>query len=240
MAEKKDKTNKTTVKRVFKNLGKDFSAAAKDKKRWLVCLSELLISGILIAVDLLTKHFIYGRCKVEGDIILIKGVLRFTAKENTGAAFGVFGDSPSALTVVSIICSAILIFFIFYSYPRRNKFLRSALILTTAGALGNVADRLSFGYVRDMVYFELTDFAVFNFADSCLTVGTVLLLIYVIFVYNREEREKEAAEEAEKVKAKLALVRSEENSPEESTSAETADPGITPGEPKDGVGKTED
>lgn len=202
------KPDKDALRKDFESYKKDFLTAVKDKKRWIACLIELGIMCLLLAVDLLTKHFIYGHCETQGDIIIIDGVIRFTAIKNTGASFGIFKNATTALTVVSLICSIILILFIFYSYPRKNKWLRSALVMITAGALGNVIDRLHFGYVRDMVYFELIDFAVFNFADSCLTVGTAVLIIYIIFFYTKEEesirKQKEEAKYAKTVEALLA------------------------------------
>lgn len=201
------KPDKETLRKDFNSYKKDFLAAIKDKKRWISCLIEIGIMCLLLAVDLLTKHYVYGHCETQGDIVIIDGVIRFTAVKNTGASFGIFKNATTALTVVSLICSIILILFIFYSYPRKNKWLRSALVMITAGALGNVIDRLHFGYVRDMVYFELIDFAVFNFADSCLTIGTVVLIIYIIFFYSKEEesinKKKEEAEYAKTVEALL-------------------------------------
>jgi len=75
--------------------------------------------------------------------------------------------------------------------------------MITGGAIGNLIDRIALGFVRDFVYFELIDFAVFNFADSFLTVGTALLIIYVLFFFGKEEEEehkkklKESAQNAE-------------------------------------------
>lgn len=208
------KPDKEEIKKDFASYKKDFQIAVKDKKRWITCLIELLIMCAFLAVDQLTKKFVYGSCVSNGDIVIIDGVIRFTAVQNTGASFGIFKNSTAALTVVSLICSIILILFIFYSYPRRNLWLRSSLILITAGALGNVIDRLYFGYVRDMVYFELIDFAVFNFADSCLTVGTVVLIIYILFFYGKDEEEARKKREAEKA---LSCADGKENVPAEIT-----------------------
>ncbi len=213
------KPNKDEIKKDFASYKKDFDVAVRDKKRWITCLIELAIMCAFLAVDLLTKHFVYGKCVSDGDIIIIDGVIRFTAVRNTGASFGIFKNSTAALSVVSLICSIVIILFIFYSYPRRNLWLRSALILIAAGALGNVIDRLHFGYVRDMVYFELIDFAVFNFADSCLTVGTVVLIIYILFYYGKDE------EAARKKREEKALAEAG-NKP-----AEPADPVVGSAEP---------
>lgn len=195
-----------------------FTIAVKDKKRWLVCGIELLIVVALIIVDLLTKKYVYGYCSEQEDIILIKGVLRFHAVENTGASFGIFANHTMALTIVSLICAVVLFLFIFYSYPRRNLWLRSALILILAGAIGNIVDRLALGYVRDFIYFELINFAVFNFADSCLTVGTIVLIVYMLFFYSKEEKEineKKTKEKAEKAVQERNIVSETDETGEE-------------------------
>ena len=177
----------------------NFKREIVNKNRWLTCLLELLIVGLLIAADLLTKKYIYGACLEKKKIDLISGVLSLVPVQNTGASFGMLSGKTLYLTVVSTICAAFLVFFIFYTYNRRNLWLRSALILITAGAIGNIIDRIALGYVRDFIYFELINFAVFNFADSCLTVGTIVLLVYILFFYSKEEQE------AARKKAKQAV-----------------------------------
>lgn len=207
----KEEKKKIDFKKLAIDLKKGFLVGIKDKKRWLVCLIEILIAGVLIAIDLITKEFIYGHCKENGRINIIEGVICFTSVENTGAGFGIFSNDTLALTIISIICSVFLTIFIFYSYPRRNLWLRSALIMILGGAIGNIVDRIALGYVRDFIYFELIDFAVFNFADSCLTVGTIVLIIYIIFFYGKEEKEKEKKKQEEEMLAMQSVEQSTEN-----------------------------
>ena len=197
----KDTDEKKSFKAFLQESKEGFKIAVKDKKRWMTCLIEILIAGALIAIDLITKKYVYGYCNENGKINIIKGVICFQSTENTGASFGIFGNQTTALTVVSLICACILFLFIFYSYPRRNLWLRSALILILAGAIGNIIDRLALGYVRDFIYFELINFAIFNFADSCLTVGTIVLIIYMLFFYSKDEKEaaEKKAQAAEKI-----------------------------------------
>lgn len=197
----KKESKKEQFIRIGKELKEGFSIGIRDKKRWLTCLIEVFIAGILVAIDLITKEFIYGSCVENGKINIIEGVFSFTAVENTGAGFGIFANNTLALTIVSFICSIILIAFMFYSYKRRNLWLRSALILILGGAIGNIVDRIMLGYVRDFIYFELINFAVFNFADSCLTVGTIVLIIYVVFFYSKEEKELQELRKAQNEKS---------------------------------------
>lgn len=180
---------KNTTKENIIKLKLDCKIAVADKKRWFFCLLELLIIALLIVFDMLTKKYIYGYCDANKDIIIIKDIIRFTATTNTGAGFGMLKGKTTLLTFISFISALILVVLIFYSYQRRNKWLRSSLVLIVAGAVGNLIDRMFLGYVRDFVYFELINFAVFNFADSFLTIGTILLIIYVLFFYTKDEEE---------------------------------------------------
>lgn len=61
------------------------------------------------------------------------------------------------------------------------------MVLLAAGGLGNFIDRLFLGYVRDFLYFKLIDFPVFNVADSYVTIGLVILIILIMFVYNEKD-----------------------------------------------------
>ncbi len=196
--EEKKKSRKEVLAETKINLAREI----RNKKRWGVCGIETAIVLVLIIVDLLTKKYVYGACLEQGKIDIIAGVLSLVPVQNTGASFGMLSGQTQYLTVVSFISGLFLFFFIFYSYNRRNLWLRSSLILITAGAFGNVIDRITLGYVRDFIYFELIDFAVFNFADSCLTVGTIVLIIYIVFFYSKEEEEirkkKLAAAKAQK------------------------------------------
>lgn len=214
-------------KAMLKEMRSAFSVAIRDGRRWLVCFAELLISGAFLAVDQLTKRYVYGACLARPNkrIELIPGVICFYATENTGASFGIFRDATVALAAISLVCSFLLLIFVFYTYKRRNPWLRVSLILILAGAVGNVVDRLAFGCVRDFVYFELIDFAVFNFADSCLTVGTIVLLVYVLLFYAKEEKLR-ASNGAEPAKSSdlgpAAVARDSEPVTSDSAPAETA------------------
>jgi len=193
---------KPKTKEIIEKQKKLFAVAVRDKKRWITCGIELAIVVALIVADLLTKRYIWGYCDTHGrSLRFIPGFMRFTAARNTGAAFGMFSSSVLALAVVSLICTIGLIAFIFYSYPRRNLTFRTALIFITAGAFGNNVDRFALRYVRDFIEFEFMNYAIFNFADACLTVGTILLLVYLVCNYSSDEKAKlEKAKQEEEAK----------------------------------------
>jgi lipoprotein signal peptidase len=191
MGKASDKLN-----RVPNRLKTVFLENVKNKKLLTVFLIELAVIGLIILIDELTKIFIYQPIAdgLRGDIIIIPGVLRLTSVENTGASFGVFSEHTEALAAVSCISAVILIVVMFFALKIKSLWFRGALVGIVAGGLGNFIDRVMLGYVRDFVYFELIDFAVFNVADSALTIGTIMLLIYIIFIYKEPKKPKEAAE----------------------------------------------
>lgn len=163
-----------------------------DKKKLLIwLLLDFLFIGVWLAVDLLTKEFVYGPMAMgDPDIIIWRGVLRLTPVENTGASFGIFQGKTDILTIISLVTVAVMTLVMVFSIKVRNGWYRSALILLIAGGLGNIIDRLALGYVRDWIYFELIDFAVFNLADTGLCVGCALLIIFVIFFYKPVDKKK--------------------------------------------------
>lgn len=168
----------------------------EKKTKIKILLLELAFVILVLAFDQITKLIIYHPIEKSGnDILLIKGVLRFTSVENYGASFGIFQDKTVLLTIFSSISLIGFGVFGVISAKEQNKWYRTGLVLVIAGGLGNVLDRIIFGFVRDFVYFELIDFAVFNFADSALTIGTICLIIYLLFYYDKKV-EKDLAEKA--------------------------------------------
>ncbi|MDE6729485.1 MAG: signal peptidase II [Oscillospiraceae bacterium] len=114
-------------------------------------------------------------------------ILHLRYIENNGSAFSSFSGQTTFLLIVSaigiLICSYLLI-----RYGRTNKLLYTSLVMILGGASGNLIDRIfRDGRVVDYLDLQLFDFAIFNFADCFVTVGTVLLLIYILFFMDRQE-----------------------------------------------------
>lgn len=101
--------------------------------------------------------------------------------ENAGAAFGMFHGKQGfffAITVVVVVA----ITYEMIRLKNTNPFLSVILALILGGTIGNFIDRIRYSYVVDFLSFTFfgKDFAVFNVADMCITVGAILLLIYII------------------------------------------------------------
>lgn len=117
--------------------------------------------------------------------------------ENKGAAFSILqGKTIFLILMVSIVSLAILYFLIKY----KHKFLRLSLSLILGGALGNLYDRIfSGGSVVDFLEFHFGSyvFPTFNVADILVVVGTILLMIYILFLYKEEKPETAKPEQVQ-------------------------------------------
>lgn len=135
---------------------------------------------VVIILDQLTKAWIIGGVSLHqiGQIPVLPPILNFSWVENTGVSFGLFGGGEArwGLTIFSIVVSAGLAW---WALRADRRLLITAIGLVMGGALGNVIDRVRFGYVVDFIDFSGTGVFpwVFNIADSAITVGVVLLII---------------------------------------------------------------
>ena len=160
----------------------------QTKKYALILGLQLIGVAVILAIDLITKHFVYGAHAENGSTtVAIKGVLEFTSAQNTGASFGFFEGSVLALGIVSLIASIAIAVVMVMSVKLKNGLLATSLAFILGGALGNMVDRLFLGYVRDFIHLPFMKFfGVFNIADNALTIGVVLIVIYLIFFYSSD------------------------------------------------------
>ena len=120
----------------------------------------------LIGLDQWVKHWVVANISLNQVIKAIPGVFSLTYLQNRGAAF-------SILTVLVIGAA---LFYLVKNY-QKSLWLVLSLILIISGGIGNFIDRVHLGYVVDMVQLDFIDFAIFNVADSYLTVGVLLLIL---------------------------------------------------------------
>jgi len=148
-----------------------------------------LVAGwlaIIIALDQLTKIVIDRSMPLHHSIPLIDGLFNLTYVRNTGAAFGIFAGSHEAFRLPFLISVSVLaIGFIFIMLRRLREGengLISALSLILGGAIGNLIDRIVYGEVIDFldVYWSNYHWPAFNVADSCITVGVIITLYFLI------------------------------------------------------------
>ncbi|OOB77544.1 MAG: signal peptidase II [Epulopiscium sp. Nuni2H_MBin001] len=132
---------------------------------------------ILVALDQLIKKWAVTVLSVSGDIPLWPGVFHFSYVENRGAAFGMLQNRQWLFVIITI--SVLVGIVVYWNHVPKNIY-KIALILVISGAVGNLLDRVYLGFVVDMFYFVLIDFPVFNLADVCVVVGTVICCAVMI------------------------------------------------------------
>lgn len=149
-------------------------------KKYLI--GEILVIALILFVDLLSKALMANAdANGNGNIVIIPNVLNFTYVENTGAAFSMLEDQMWLFILLASLATVGFGAFLFFK-RKGSKFLTYTIATLLAGTVGNLIDRIAFGYVRDFIHFNI-NFAIFNIADCALTIGAVLLCVYYIFIY---------------------------------------------------------
>ncbi len=150
----------------------------------------ILVIAILVIIDQLTKYLAIQNLKDQAPIIIIKDVFQLFYLENRGAAFGILQNKEWFLTIVPALILA-AIFYIVYKLPDEKKYipLYYICLFISAGAIGNLIDRVRYSFVVDFFYFELIDFPVFNIADSYVSVAAIILVLLGFFYYKDEDFE---------------------------------------------------
>ena len=138
-------------------------------KFWLTVILVLII-------DRITKE-LAGGIPAEG-IALVPGVIGLRYAENAGAAFSMLSGHPRLLGVLSL--ALITGGYVWLRKKEIAAFPLFGLALMAGGAAGNMLDRLIRGFVPDMIETLFVNFPVFNIADSCLTVGCVLMMVSLL------------------------------------------------------------
>lgn len=156
---------------------------------------SLAIIAVLTVIDRLTKYVAVITVKVDGPKEFLFGLFNFTYVENTGAAFSLFSDKTDSLSILTVLFLAVMVFLLMKK-TFSSKLLNASLLLVIAGGLGNLIDRLYYGYVIDFIEPLFIDFAVFNFADCCITVGAFMIIAYEIYEIISEHKKKAEADDS--------------------------------------------
>ncbi len=147
---------------------------------FLSLIPVLIVAGI-ISLDRITKIFFSHLLSVGESLPIIRRVLHMTLVHNTGIAFGLFRDQGIVFIIIPVIAIILLIYNIFYYQRNREQISWTyclAFSLILGGAIGNLIDRVSYGYVIDFIDFQI--WPVFNIADSAITIGAVMIALKCI------------------------------------------------------------
>ena len=146
-------------------------------------LKLYLISLSIFLLDILTKNYIQNKI-MYGDQVEITSFLSFVHFQNPGAAFSFLSDQGGWQRYFLIVISLLAVIYIpwLINQYKKNRLIVIGLLLILGGAIGNLYDRISYGYVIDFIYFHIAEFywPAFNVADSAISIG-VLLFLYGSF-----------------------------------------------------------
>jgi signal peptidase II len=139
------------------------------------------LAAVVVVLDQATKVWLAATIDPGETIEVLGDWLRFVHGRNTGALFGLFRDSAVLFAVVSLGVIGIIAWFHARSTPSRATSIALGLLL--GGAIGNLIDRLRFGYVLDWIDMGIGDrrFYTYNVADAAITVAIVSLIVLAIF-----------------------------------------------------------
>ena len=162
------------------------SGRANRLTRSKITLASL--SGVVVALDQTTKAVVRATLPLHDSVEVIPNFLSFTYVRNTGAAFGLLNgvDFPLKTAVMTMVALTALVAIGVYAaktaIPQRAT--RLGLTLVIGGAVGNLIDRITFGYVVDFIdaYWRGWHFWAFNVADAAITIGASLLILDMIWM----------------------------------------------------------
>jgi signal peptidase II len=147
----------------------------------------MIVTVFIIFLDQLTKWLVVKNIPYGGvwsPWEWLTPVARIVHWSNTGVAFGMLQGMNPVFIGLALIVSGMIIYY-YQQIDRRDWLIRLALMLELGGALGNLIDRIRYGHVVDFI--SVGNFPVFNVADSCITIGVVILLLGV---WLQEKRDK--------------------------------------------------
>lgn len=138
----------------------------------------LIFTTIFFLIDISSKYIISKIVTLGNSIDIIKNFLRISYVKNTGAAFSILDGNTLFVTIIGIV---IIIMIIWYLYKNKvNKMIdKIGYSLILGGSIGNLFDRVCYGYVRDFIDIQIGEYnyPIFNLADSFIVIGVILLLI---------------------------------------------------------------
>jgi signal peptidase II len=157
---------------------------------WSDYVIMLLIAGAIIGLDQWTKLLVRTNIPLGGDwlpawLAWLMPFARIRYWYNSGAAFGIFQNGNTIFKILAILVACAILYYLPRT-SRKDWWLRLALAMQFSGALGNLIDRFQFGHVTDFI--SVGNFAIFNVADSSISVGVAVLVLGVWITESAEKR----------------------------------------------------
>lgn len=158
----------------------------KSKITQYACFIVGLIAAL--ALDQWTKHLAVLHLKGQQPFVIWDGVFELLYSENRGAAFGMLQGRQAFFFLVAAAV-AVIVIYAMIRMPLTKKYLplTICMLMVMSGAIGNMIDRVTNGYVVDFLYFRLINFPIFNVADCYVTVSAFVLVLLFMFYYKEED-----------------------------------------------------
>lgn len=165
----------------------------------MILAASFILMTVLVAIDQVLKYIVVENLDIGEIISLIniggRRVLELTHIRNSGAAWSIMQGKTWFLIGLPIVVLVVGIVFMVVKRKTLTKLEMIMISMIVAGGIGNLIDRIRFKEVVDFISFKLIDFPVFNFADICVVLGELLLIVYVFFgefiAKKNKDKEKE-------------------------------------------------
>lgn len=147
----------------------------------------LIISAVVVLADQGLKSYIVNNYAVGEVHQIIPGILSFNYLRNYGAAWNILTGQMWLFYGISIVAIAVCLYFLF-NKKYKNVLFDIGLALVLGGIIGNFIDRLHLKYVVDMLQLDFINFNIFNIADTAITIGVLIVFIYLIFFADKDDQ----------------------------------------------------
>lgn len=161
-------------------------------------LLYLLISLLIVICDQSLKYYVVNLFSspdlINNQVVIIKHIVSLTYVRNYGAAWNILTGQMWLFYLISIFALGACLYYLFNKKYKKIIF-NLGLSFVIGGILGNFIDRLHLKYVIDMIQLDFINFNIFNIADSAISIGIFLIMLYLIF-YSEQEQKKKGNENA--------------------------------------------
>ncbi|NRO63421.1 Lipoprotein signal peptidase [Lactobacillus helveticus] len=147
----------------------------------------LFISLFVVLADQGLKSCIVSHYSVGEVHQIIPGILSFNYLQNDGAAWNILTGQMWLFYGISVIAIGVCLYFLF-NKKYKNALFDVGLALVLGGIIGNFIDRLHLKYVVDMLQLDFINFNIFNIADTAITIGVLIIFIYLIFFADKDDQ----------------------------------------------------
>lgn len=157
----------------------------------IVSFLSVVGAALLVVVDQLIKQWASAVLQPVGAITLLPGIVELRYYLNDGMAFSMLAGKQTlliAMTSIMLVCVLALLLL-----RKMNPWERVSWMLILGGGVGNLIDRVLNGEVVDYINVLFMNFAVFNFADICITTGVIMLMLWVVYDSIKKDKEEKAA-----------------------------------------------